>query len=78
MIALWAAYAWQSGVPQYIPPGPDKVVATLISDWPKLGPALVHTRLAHSGVNPKDSVRQGGVISGVVPGRHDQAALGVI
>ena len=25
-----------------------------------------------------DSVRQDGVISGVDPGRHDQAALGVI
>ncbi|HEV7245771.1 MAG TPA: ABC transporter permease [Shinella sp.] len=40
MIALWAAYVWQSEVPPYILPGPDKVVATLISDWPKLGPAL--------------------------------------
>ena len=29
-------------------------------------------------VSGKDSVRQRGVISGVEPGRHDQAAFGVI
>jgi NitT/TauT family transport system permease protein len=40
MIALWAAYVWLSEVPPYILSGPDKVVTTLISDWPKLGPAL--------------------------------------
>lgn len=40
MVALWAAYVWQAEVPPYILPGPDKVVSTLISDWPKLGPAL--------------------------------------
>lgn len=40
MVALWAVYVWQSGVPQYILPGPDKVIATLISDWSVLGPAL--------------------------------------
>lgn len=40
MIAFWAAYVWLSEVPPYILPGPDKVIATLISDWPKLGPAL--------------------------------------
>lgn len=40
MIALWAAYVWQSGVPPYILPGPEKVIVTLISDWPALGPAL--------------------------------------
>ncbi|WLS09724.1 ABC transporter permease [Shinella sumterensis] len=40
MVVLWATYVWQSGVPPYILPGPDKVIATLISDWPALGPAL--------------------------------------
>lgn len=40
MIGLWTAYVWQSEVPPYILPGPDKVIATLISDWPVLGPAL--------------------------------------
>lgn len=40
MVALWATYVWQSGVPPYILPGPEKVIATLISDWSVLGPAL--------------------------------------
>jgi len=40
MVVFWAAYVWLSEVPPYILPGPDKVVTTLISDWPKLGPAL--------------------------------------
>lgn len=40
MVAFWAAYVWQLQVPPYILPGPDKVVTTLISDWPTLGPAL--------------------------------------
>ncbi|MCJ8151519.1 ABC transporter permease subunit (plasmid) [Shinella sp. B3.7] len=40
MVAFWAAYVWLSEVPPYILPGPDKVITTLISDWPKLGPAL--------------------------------------
>lgn len=40
MVACWAAYVWQSGVPPYILPGPDKVIETFISDWPVLWPAL--------------------------------------
>lgn len=40
MVAFWAAYVWQSKVPPYILPGPDRVVVTLISDWPTLGPSL--------------------------------------
>ena len=37
---------------------------------------MLSRAVAHSEINGR--VRQDGVISGVVPGRHDQAALGVI
>lgn len=46
VVVFWAAYVWQSEVPPYILPGPNKVVATMISDWPILGPALgITTRI---------------------------------
>lgn len=43
MGVFWAVYVWQSEVPPYILPGPDKVATTLLCDWPTLGPALLIT-----------------------------------
>ncbi|UNK37685.1 ABC transporter permease [Shinella sp. H4-D48] len=40
MVAFWAVYVWQSEAPPYILPGPNVVIATIISDLPTLGLAL--------------------------------------
>jgi len=40
VLGAWEAYCRIAGVPAYILPAPSRVLATVVTDWPVLGPAL--------------------------------------